>query len=555
MSIAIDPSPASQHELNRARQIPTPPPPERSPLASRRFVIAVLTVIVLIGLALRGHDLSARSFWFDEAFSWRLIQFPLLEMIERTGRDNHPPLYFVLLQCWAAIFGASAAALRALSVVVGGMTIVGMYLVGTAAFPDHARGTHRGQRTGLMMAALVALSAFQVRWAWEARMYALGTCLAAFSSWALLRALHAPMRSIRPWLLYGMLALLFAYTHYYALFTIAAQALFLVGYLLVQAHGRLGKIVRNPVFWHAIAAACILAAGWLPWAPTFLKQRQQVQAGYWSQPVSFWHVPFACYQMLADPQDAAFARAQSLLASGFCGAVLVALLWKARAGEWFVFTLALVPFVLSLLVSLLDTKVFHLKFLLFAHLFLLAGLGVVLGRSPWRPARALICAALFSAMFADSIWFRQKLDIPGKPGARGATEFIVRRRQPEEPIVVCSPLLYHAMLFHAPDSRGYFLYDDGHDIRHDEGAAVLTPDIKIDSLQLGEAAAARVWVVNLDGGSYYGHQAVPVPDAWIPVQCESFPEVYGFQGQIVVVAYQPARAKDDAGIRETGKDG
>ena len=59
-------------------------------------------------------------------------------------------------------------------------------------------------------------------------MYSLGAALVAFSSWALFRAIRSP-RQKAPWGLYGALTLLLLYTHYYALFSVAAQALFLVG--------------------------------------------------------------------------------------------------------------------------------------------------------------------------------------------------------------------------------------------------------------------------------------------------------------------------------------
>ena len=87
-----------------------------------------MAVILLVGVFIRCYELSARSLWFDEAFTWRLTTFSWREMIEREARDNSPPLYFVFLKAWASVFGNSPAALRSLSVVFGAVTIVGMYL-------------------------------------------------------------------------------------------------------------------------------------------------------------------------------------------------------------------------------------------------------------------------------------------------------------------------------------------------------------------------------------------------------------------------------------------
>src|SRR5262249_2544703 len=236
--------------------------------------------------------------------------------------------------------------------------------------------------------ALVAVSVFQVRYAWEARMYTLGTALAAFSSWALFRALHATKRPRRWWLLYGFLALLFAYTHYYALFSIAAQGVFVLGWLLVRCRGNIRDLLRSPSLWNAVLAADIVVVGLLPWVPVFLGQRSQVQAAYWTGPVTAWSVPALCYQMFLAPENASFrtdfSTEAALAIALLCAVCLLALLWRARAAEWYVFWAAVVPFGLSMLVSLLDTKVIHLRFFLFTHLFFLVALAALLWRIPSR---------------------------------------------------------------------------------------------------------------------------------------------------------------------------
>src|SRR4051794_38796584 len=82
--------------------------PERAgpwePLTARRSA-AWLTLIVLAALGLRGYGLGWRSLWFDEAFSWRLAEFPVSELVTRVRHDNHTPLYFLLLKGWCVLFG------------------------------------------------------------------------------------------------------------------------------------------------------------------------------------------------------------------------------------------------------------------------------------------------------------------------------------------------------------------------------------------------------------------------------------------------------------------
>jgi hypothetical protein len=494
----------------------------------------ILAIIVAVGLSIRAYHLADRSMWFDEAFSWRVIQYPFAEMIDRTAQDNHPPLYFVLLRGWAAAFGTTELALRWLSVALGGLAMVGMYLFMTEGFAD--KGAPKSRRLGFLVAALLGLSVFQIRWAWECRMYTLGTALAALSSWALFRALRRPVPSFRPWLAYGILALLFAYTHYYALFSIAAQAMFLGGYFVIRARGRIGQVVADRRFWYALLAGGIIAAGWLPWVPFFLKQRSQVQADYWSQPVGLWNLANTCYQMFVDPQDAHFGETQALVAAGLVGLGALALLWRARAGEWYLLTAAGVPFGLSVLVSHFDTKIYSLRFFLFAHLFLLAGLGVLLSRIRIWSARLLVVGLVLSYQVCLCAGFWLKLDIAHKGGARAAIASIARQRRPGEPVVVSEPMLFFSTKFYAADEPDWYLFDAGHGVRHYEGGPILNPNDLINAAQVEQLQTPRLWAVEQEGGMGPLHK-VPVPPGWLELTRERFPEVYGFQGDIVVVEY------------------
>ena len=159
-------------------------------LSASRALLA-LAIIVVGGVSLRMYGLYGRSMWFDEGFSWRTVQFPFLEMIERIGRDNHPPLYFILLKLWTAAFGESLVALRSMNLAVSALAMVGIYLWAVEAFArDGDRA--RARWIGLVGAALFAVSMYQIRAAWEIRMYAMGTALVAVSTWLLLRACSRP---------------------------------------------------------------------------------------------------------------------------------------------------------------------------------------------------------------------------------------------------------------------------------------------------------------------------------------------------------------------------
>jgi mannosyltransferase len=522
------------------------PPRRRYFSSDSYYTLIMLTVIFLAGMTLRLYQLSTRSLWFDEAFSWRLVQFPWYELLPRVGQDNHPPLYFILLKAWAAVFGDSVFALRSLSVLFGVLTIFGAYLFAVEAFGGTTADQRaRGRGIGLLAAALIAGSAFQIRYSQEVRMYTQAGCLALFSSWALLRALSPPSRLHR-WLLYGVLALLLAYTHYYALFTLAAQAVFVIGFLLVRGEWSLSAICRGATFRHASLVALLVTVCFLPWLPMFLRQRAQVQKTYWTPPANRWNIALVCYQLFVPSAEGAnvpVPRSLQLLAADLCLLGLWVLRRKARTGEWFVITATLVPVLLALLVTAHDTRVIGApRFFLMVHLFLLVGLAALVWRLPFLE-RTIVVIALLAASLGISVDFWNTTDVAHKPGARAAAEYISSRRRPGEPVVVSFTLFYLAVRYHAQQRDGIYLYSDGSPIPHHHGSAALTPDDRITEEQLRSLTSRRVWVVEMAGGSW-GMRMVPVTSDWKEKERATFPEVFGL-GNILVIEYETKKPENE----------
>jgi hypothetical protein len=509
-------------------------------LGPRGRVVVLLVIIVALGVVLRCHALSTRSFWFDEAFSWRLIEFPFAEMLQRDVRDNHPPLYFALLKAWAAVFGASPLAIRALSVLFGATTILGAYLFTVEAMRRPGASVAEAARfrgAGLLAAALIAVNVFQVRWGWEARMYTLGTTLALFSSWALFRALRASEAAFRPWVLYGVLALLFAYTHYYALFTLTAQALFAAGYLLIEARGRPRAVWNSNRFWNALGAACIAVVGWLPWLPAFLAQYEQVREAYWSLPVRPRDLAEACGRLFLAPENGAIGKVEGWTVAAFCVAFLLALLWRPRAGTAFVFLAAVLPVAAPVLLSLAGIFVFTPRYLAIAQVFLLVGMAVVLTRPRSTSVRAVLGAWAVVVFLGASLAYRLDLDVEHKPGVRGAAAWLDGQRRRGEPVVVASPLFYVPLTFYTAERADCYVYRRDGEVLHYEGGAVIEPEEILNPGGLRTLASRRVWAVDMRGGGW-GVREVPPPPGWVVRARHRFPEAYDVQGEVIVVEYQ-----------------
>ncbi|NQT85647.1 glycosyltransferase family 39 protein [bacterium] len=202
-------------------------------------------VVLTVAAALRVHHLGTQSLWLDEATSVYTASKGPAAVIARAQRVPMPPLYELILSFWVRIAGHSEFAVRLPSAVFSTLACLWAYLLGR----DMA-----GPRVGFMAGILQALAYYPIRYAQEARCYALLLCLATASMLAMWRALQSGSR--RSWLALGLANILLIYTHVFAqLIFFAQNVIFLTWWLRRR---RCGKR------WIAVQAATALA--FLPWA-------------------------------------------------------------------------------------------------------------------------------------------------------------------------------------------------------------------------------------------------------------------------------------------------
>lgn len=372
-------------------------------------------------------------------------------------------------------------------------------------------------------------------------MYALAAALAVFSSWALVRALHHPGNK-RRWLLYGSLALLLAYTHYYGLFTLAAQGLFAALFLWHRAGWNLLTLFWQRHFWYAVLTAVIVLLAWLPWLSTFLRQTAQVKDDFSIPSATVWGVAELTYQMFLRPEYLPAPPRQHLLWA--LDISIVALYLLARRAGWregLVLGLGLGPLAFCLLASAGDVPMLSLRYFVPAHVFLLVGMAALAWRIRFRLERAIAVAALLCSFVAVDFDFWQTMDLPNKPGARGAAAFLARHRKASEPVVASMPFFYFALLHDAPEQAGYYVFTDGTPMPHYYGTAAMKANDLIGAESLKAIRSGRVWVVDL-GGGFLGYHAVPVPETWIEKRQWVFADVFDL-GNVIVVEYDTGGRK------------
>lgn len=178
-----------------------------------------LVLLTVLAAVLRFATLDLQSFGFDEAFTvGPVLDGSLghaLDTIPET--ESSPPLYYVVAWVWTRAFGLGEVGVRSLSALLGTALVPVVYC---------AARELAGCRAGLIAAALVAVNPLLFFYSQEARTYALFALLSALSFWAFMVARRAPgMRSVLLWALASALALL---SHYFALFLVVPEGLWLL---------------------------------------------------------------------------------------------------------------------------------------------------------------------------------------------------------------------------------------------------------------------------------------------------------------------------------------
>jgi mannosyltransferase len=354
--------------------------------------LALTLLVELLGF----YRLGTKSAWLDESVSISYARDNLGSLWHVvSGGDPNMGIYYAALRVWVAVFGESEVAARSLSVLFAMLAVPGLYLVGVRLF---------GRAAGLAAALLLAVNAFFIAYAQEARSYSLVMLLVVLSSYFFVVQLEQP--SWWTWTGYVLASSAAVYAHYFAAYVLLAQLVTLV------AARRRAAFARH---WLTAVAAIVLVC-----APEAVAAHHRGTDGIaWIPPPNahgLVHVPLA----LA-------GGSRTVLALWFL-AVCYAAVLAARAPErWrlgFVAAWFAVPVLVSFVVSF--ARPMFLDYYLIVSLpalVLLAAAGIA--RLPRVPAAALllVLCSLSGLRLAD--WYQS----PAREDWRDAAQYVVANRQ------------------------------------------------------------------------------------------------------------------------------
>ena len=191
--------------------------PQELTARQRRIHAAMLAIILLFAASVRIVGLSHNSLWFDECATLDIVRTPWPGLLHQVmGSENTPPGYYIFLKAFCEVFGTSEIALRLPSGAGGGcVDLVSLSPVCLL---------HRSQE-GLIAAALMSASRFHIWYSQESahvHVHADAGAWSATSSWRMLDEPPKWKRELRYWIA----TVLLLYSHIYAVFVLAAQAIY-----------------------------------------------------------------------------------------------------------------------------------------------------------------------------------------------------------------------------------------------------------------------------------------------------------------------------------------
>ena len=233
-----------------------------TPVASAALVVA----LILVSLALRARGVGG-AFWIDEGLSVGISSFPFADIPGTLRLDGSPPLYYLMLHGWMAVFGTSETATQILSLIFALAAIpVGLW-AGWSLF---------GPRAGWFVAGLFALNPFLTAYSHETRMYSLMVLLALVAGTAFVLAFVLDHR--RYAVLFAVTAALMLYTHNWTVFFLAAAGLAWLAIARRRRERRRAVLLDGAL---AFGGALLV---WLPWVPTLAFQARNTAAPWSNVP-------------------------------------------------------------------------------------------------------------------------------------------------------------------------------------------------------------------------------------------------------------------------------
>ena len=214
------------------------------------LITAAHIALLVIGAAIFTFFAFNKNIWFDEAYTIGLVRHSVADIFKLHIYDVHPFLYYFLLKIFTLVFGSSLLSMRLFSVIGAVLfSLLGL---------THIRRDF-GEKVGFWFSFFSVFCASTLYYAEQIRMYSWATFFVALAGIYAYR--FGKNGGIKNAVLFVLFSVCAAYTHYFALFAVAAVNIVMLVHKIRQ---------RQLSRWFATAATQIIL--YIPGALIFLKQ-------------------------------------------------------------------------------------------------------------------------------------------------------------------------------------------------------------------------------------------------------------------------------------------
>ena len=240
----------------------------------KKSELIIFFLIFVVATVFYLFKLGFSDLWSDEIYTKSMLEGSLSDFFSKFKNDLHPPLYYLGLRFFTALFGYSAITSRLFSVLGVLSTILLGYFSGQRIF-----GKQGALYFCLMLISIPMLAAYSH----QARMYT----WAAFSVTGAFIYSYLFMRTgkKRDLAFLFVFTLIAMYIHYYSMAAAFVANVFVFLYFL---------LTKNKKWLPHLFSLLLAIALFLPWLFMFIVQIKKVQHAFWAPEVSL-NTIFSCF--------------------------------------------------------------------------------------------------------------------------------------------------------------------------------------------------------------------------------------------------------------------
>lgn len=349
----------------------------------------IIYLFMLLALALRVHNFSSASIWYDESVTLKLAHQSWYDIYLNSTQDVNAPFYHFLMKVWTFVFGYSLSTMRFLSVVCSVLTVGVIFKLADK---------HFGRQVAILAACFISLSNVHIYYSEEARCYALLCLLSSVSLYYFLDLLNFPSK--KNLILYSIISLLAIYTQLFFGLQIGLTAI-----ILFIKYRKDVKVLVQLFLWHTLIV--IIFSIWF--LQTFIVGETIDITDSWIPPLSYENVLWF-FRDVFNHDYLAYVYVGLFMIIIPIGLMLLKDKKEIRQKYLFVILLSVIPFLVMCLYSVFSTSVFYPRFVMFTSIPLFLSISVGLSQTMGNKAllSVLIIPFVFASMNVNVFAFRNQ---------------------------------------------------------------------------------------------------------------------------------------------------